>query len=178
MSETEQHAPGPMDSLIADFRVSMKRLKEHPPESIEDITKELRLNVYPSLVALAEEVAEVDEVVLEMSNQQDSYIQAELAAQIFQTIAIGGQLLKEIRGLLSSMSDLTAKRVKGMLDGFEHSMELTMMGVAEATLPGDEDEDPENPEDPEDDEDKKEEEEIIVPDLPDTIAAEGDNTDV
>jgi hypothetical protein len=156
-----------MDSLIADFRVARKRLKESPPTTVEGMIEELRNNVYPSMIALAEQVAEVDEVVLEMSEQQDSYIQSELAAQIFSTIAIGGQVLEEVRNLMPEMSDLTAKRLKDLLDGFEHSMELTVMGVSEATIE-DDGEDGDDGEEEEDDAESEEEAtepgKIIAPD--------------
>lgn len=160
MTEETKHSPGPMDSLIADFRVARKRLKESPPTTVEGMIEELRNNVYPSMIALAEQVAEVDEVVLEMSEQQDSYIQSELAAQIFSTIALGGQLLEEVRSLLPEMSDdLAAKRVKDLLDGFEHSMELTVMGVSEATIE-DEDEDEVDDDDQGGDGDTEDEDEV------------------
>jgi hypothetical protein len=152
MSETS-----PMDSLIADFRVSMKRLKESPLSSAEDVSRELQLNVYPSLIALAEQIAEVDEVVLELSEQGDSYLQPELAKQIFQTIALGAAVIDETRKILPLVDDdLARKRIKDLLDGFAHSMELTVMGVNDAVV--DDDGDDGDDGDKDEDEDENEDE--------------------
>lgn len=164
------HTPGPMDALIADFRVTRNRLRDSPPTTIKAMVEELRNNVYPSMIALAEQIAEVDEVVLEMSEQGDSFIQPELAAQFFSTIAIGAQVLEEARNFLPEMSDLARKRVKDLLDNFEQSMELTFMGISEATVdPGDEEEEEEEGEDT-DKESEGDEPENIPVDLP--VAAE------
>lgn len=141
MDDTE-HAAGPIDSLMADFRLSIKRLKETPLKTIKEVNQELQLNVYPSMMATLEQILEIDDVVEEMVNHQGSYIQQELAAQIFHTVALGGGLAEEIRHIISSMDDMSRKRMEDMLADFEHSMELTIMGVSNATVePGDEDDD-------------------------------------
>ena len=171
MTEQQDHTPGPVDSLIADFRVARKRLVESPPDTVEGMVAELRNNVYPSMIALAEQIIEIDEVVLEMSEQQDSFIQQELASQIYQTIAIGSQVLEETRNMIPEMSDIAKNRVTDLLDGFEHSMELTMMGVSNATVdPDDEDGDENEDEDDPSKEDEIEESQDVEIPLP--IAAE------
>jgi hypothetical protein len=140
MIPTEEAESGPMDSLIADFRLSIKRLKEKPLKSLEEITKELTLNVYPSLIALAENVAEVDEVIQELVDQQESYIQKQLAVQIFATLTAGGVLVELIKEEMATFDDLKRKKFAASVHAFEHSAELTAMGVTEA-IGEDEDED-------------------------------------
>ena len=150
MTEIE-HTPGPVDSLIADFRLAIKRLKEAPLKSLKDVNQELIFNTYPSMIALAEQIAEVDDVIQEVVEQQDSYIHPSLAAQILSTVAAGGVLIEEIKKI--PLDDLQRKRLDDLVAQFEHSAELTIMGVSDATTDADADEDEpeEAPEDGEDD---------------------------
>lgn len=158
MSETS-----PTDSLIADFRLSMKRLKETPLSTPEAVSRELQLNVYPSLIALAEQIAEVDEVVLELTEQGDSYLQPELAKQIFEMIALGAGVVDEARKLLPSVDDLARKRITELLDGFEKSIELVIMGINDAVVDDDDDDDGTGDDKDEDEDDKDEDEEDTAP---------------
>jgi hypothetical protein len=161
MADTE-HTPGPMDSLIADFKLSMKRLKDTPLKTPEDVTKELRFNVYPSMIALAEQIAEVDDVIQEVVEQQDSYVQPDLAAQILSTVAAAGMLAEEVKRALPALDDLTRKKLLDLIRAFEHSAEITVTHVAEATVeeytPGDD----ENEDEDEDDENEDDEEKTPV----------------
>lgn len=176
MKTETDHTPGPLDSLIADWRISRKRLKENPPTTIEAMVAELRDNVYPSMIALAEQCVEIDEVVLEMSEHQDSFIQRPLAAQIFQTVALGAQVVDEVRAFLPELSDIAAKKVGALLSEFERSLELTVMGVSDAAA-DDEDEDDEDDDTEPGKKKKDEDDEDFVPELPE-VAAEGDDTNV
>lgn len=148
MMNEQQHA-GPIDSLIADFRLAMRRLKERPLDSIEAVNRELHDNVFPSMIALAEQIAEVDEVIQEVVEHQESYISVELAGQISETIAVGFALIKTMRDLEIS-DQLAKKRLDDLAAAFEKSAELTMMGVADAAP--DEDEDDPDEDDPDEDE--------------------------
>lgn len=151
---TEEHTPGPMDSLIADFRLSMKRLKDRPLASIDEVNTELRMNVYPSMIALAEQVAEVDDIIQEVVEQQDSYLQPELAAQIFATIGAGGELAEEVRRLAPALDDLARKKLLDLVRKFEHSAQITVTQLADAVVePGDGEPDEDLDEEPEEDED-------------------------
>lgn len=137
---------GPIDSLIADFRLNMKRLKEAPLNSFQAVNEELYNNIYPSVIAITEQIFEVDEVIQEIVEHHESYISIELAGQISETIAIGFALIKVIKELKIE-NQLAKKRLSDLAGAFEKSAELTMMGVSDAT-----------PEDDEDDEDKDGEE--------------------
>ena len=148
MPQSDQIA-SPMDSLIADFNLSIRRLAETPLKSIKDINDELRLNLYPSLIAIAEQVAEVDEVMQEVVEHQESYIHPQLTAQIFQTIAIALELTKEVKAL--ELDDFTKKKLTKLITAFEHSAELTAMGVNEATTDIDDDDDDDDDDDNDDD---------------------------
>ena len=158
MTTEIQHEPGPVDSLIADCRIARKRLKETPPEDLEAVVGELRNNVYPMIMAVLEQVAEVDEVIQEVIDQHDSFIQRDLAAQILQTVAVGGALAEEVKTLLPTLDDdLKKKKFVDLIKAFEHSAELTVMGVADAA---DEDEDEDEDED---DNEEKVETEVVAP---------------
>jgi cobalamin biosynthesis protein CobT len=181
MSETDQIA-SPTDALIADVRISRKRLKDEPPKSIAALVDELVNNVYPTIMAALEQIAEVDEVMQEVVEQQESYIHPRLAAQIFQTIALVGALINEVKKL--EVDDLTRKKLADLMAALTHSVELSAMGVGEATTDfdvdadGGEDEDDDNDdgEDDGEDEDGNEDEDappVIEGEAPDTAS----NTD-
>lgn len=134
---------GPIDALIADFRVSRKRLlswvteelpKTDTNEAIKFVVMEIANNVYPSLIAEAEQIAEVDEVIQEVVEQQDSYIQPDLAAQILHTATLGESVVTEVKKVLNEINDLKRKRIKELLDAFEQSVEITVMGVTNASV--------------------------------------------
>jgi sugar-specific transcriptional regulator TrmB len=165
MSKPEQFTPGPIDALIADFKINRKRLKEHTPKSIKELTDELCNNVYPSMIALAEQIAEVDDIMQETIEQQDSYLQQEAAAQILHTVALAGGLLVEVEKIVPTLDDMTKKRVEALIKDLEQSMELTSMVVTDATVDFDT-EDEEGTEDEDEDEDEEEEEEIVIPENP------------
>lgn len=119
---------GPIDSLIADANALIKRLKKTEFKTPDDVRLELVNNTYPMIVATLENVAEVDEVVFEMSEQQESYITDELAAQIFSTIAAGGVLVELLQGV--EVDDLMKKKIADAIKNFERQAELTVMAVA------------------------------------------------
>lgn len=155
MAETE-HTAGPVESIIADVRVSRKRLLKwvesdlpnmEPGEAIRYLVVEMANNVYPTIEATLEQVAEVDEAVLEMVDQQGSFIQPELVAQIFQTINIGGTICDEIKKL--NLDDLTKKKLSDLTAAFEKSAEITTMGVTASMTDGDDEDEPPETETPE-----------------------------
>lgn len=119
-----------LDALIADFRLRRKALKERPITSFEQLNNELCNNFYPSMEALAEEIHEVDAVIQEVVEQQESYIDPELAAQILQTIALGEALAREAEKL--PLDDLTKRKIEEIIKAYRHSAEVTTMGVADA----------------------------------------------
>lgn len=139
-----EHA-GPIDSLIADFRLNAKRLKEMPLDSIQAVNDELRNNTYPSMIALAEQIAEVDEIIQEVVEHQESYISTDLGRQILETVTIGFALIKMIKEL-EIEDQFAKKRLTDIVDAFEKSAELTMMGVSDA-VPGDDEDEEEGDED-------------------------------
>ncbi len=160
MPETE-HTPGPIDSLIADRRLVRKRLLANPLKTIEDINNYICNEDIPTEIAILEQVAEQDDVIQEVVEQLGSYIQPDLARQIFDTIMLGGELLEETRKLLLGLDDLARKRVVDLCNSFEKSMELTVMGVTEATVE-DEDEDEDDDDDEGEDKPKEESPEPVV----------------
>jgi len=175
---TETEHTTPMDSLIADFNLHIKRLKKTPPTSVEEMTKELIFNVYPSMIALAENIAEVDEVIQEVVEQQDSYIRPELAAQIFATIAAGAVLIELTQELMPDLDDLKKKKLADAIKAFEKNAELTAMGVGDAiTDPGDDDEDDEDDEDEDDGETDEDEEKTPVEVPQPAVAEKEESTD-
>lgn len=119
-----------LDALIADFRLRRKALKERPITSFEQLNAELCNNFYPCMEALAEEIREVDAVIQEVVEQQESYIDPELVAQILQTLALGEALAREVEKLL--LDDLTKKKLEEIIKAYRHSAEVTTMGVADA----------------------------------------------
>jgi hypothetical protein len=156
---TDEPTAGPIDSLIADINISLKRLKKTPIDSFDALNKELRFNVYPTMSAICDQIAEVDDVIQEVVEMQESYIQPEAAAQIFKSFAVGALVVEEIKKLISDFDDVTAKRWNELLAEYEKETELAAMIVQEAIEmdegPGDEDEEPEpEPETESDDEDK------------------------
>lgn len=147
MPDTSYQA-SPMARHIAELKVAQKKLHSSPPETLEDVVREIRLNVYAFMIAQAENSAEIDEVVQEMVEPQESYVQPELAAQIQATITLGGVLAELATNLALPLDDLTKKKVSDAVDAFNHSVELTVMAVNDA-VEYDDELDPADP--PEDD---------------------------
>jgi len=169
MPETNNNsAVSPVESLIADCRLSRKRLGAEPLADAEAMTKELRNNVYPMFVAVLEQIAEVDDVIQEVVEQQESFIEPELAEQILTTLAAGGALVEEVKTLLDDMDELRRKKFQKIIEAFVHAAELTYMGVSDAAdmrQLGDDDDDDDGDDD---DEDKPDEPEgdVVIDDLP------------
>lgn len=120
-----------LDVLIADFRLRRKALEKQPIESLEQLNNELCKNLYPCMEALAEEIREVDAVIQEVVEQQESYISSELTAQILQTIALGEAVAREVEKLV--LDDLTKRKMEEIIKAYRHSAEITTMGVADAS---------------------------------------------
>lgn len=164
MQETE-YASGPLDTLIADFRVSRKRVLRYLAEDFEDadikdslryVINEIANNIYPSFIAEAEHIADVDDVIQEVIEQQQSFVHPELAAQIFHTIAIAVSLIEEIKKVAPGFDDLARKKFVDLIAAFEQSAELSVMGITDATPDESESDDEDG------DEDKNEEPEPPV----------------
>lgn len=133
--------PGPVDNLIADFRVARNRLKETPIEDFDALNAELRDNTYPCMIALAEQIAEVDEIIQEVVDHQESYILPELEGQIAQTLVIATALIGEVKKVLPQLDDMSIGRISKVIAELSKSIELTGMGVSEASEQSDENED-------------------------------------
>lgn len=132
-------ATGPIDSLIADIRVSLKRLKKAPIESWDALNRELQFNAYPTMLAICEQIAEVDDVIQEVVEQQESYLQPELAAQILKSIALGAALVEEVKKMITDLDDVARKRWSELLAEYEKETELAIMGLQDAMIDGDDD---------------------------------------
>lgn len=152
-------------SLIKDAGQSRQRLLANPLATSSQVSAELANNVYPMLQAMLTEMVEVDEVVQEMIDQTESFIQPELAEQIFASIAAGGHLAKLVVELVNGEGELDDLRKKKLTDAVAAFETLTIPVVAavnEAAV-GDEngtdDEDEDEPENDEPDEDDETEEE-------------------
>ena len=170
------HTPSPTTVLIRDFRLNRKRLLQWLPdvlekaETLEDlkgalayVVGEIANGVYPSLIAEAEQIAEVDEVIQEVVDQQESYLHPELSGQIFQTLAIGGALAGEVRRVAEDLDDdLKRKKLNDLVDAFVKSSELTEMAVNEASSFDDDDDDDD------DDENRDDEDPPVELPLPET----------
>ena len=149
----EELTAGPIDLLTAEIRVSKKRLKKAPIDSWDALNKELRLNLYPTLEAICEQIAEVDDVIQEVVEMQESYLQPETAAQIFKSFALGEVIIEEVKKLIPDFDEVTAKRWNELIAEYEKETELAVMIVQDAIDedgPGDEEPELED----EDDEDK------------------------
>lgn len=161
---------GSIDTVIADYRRSANRLKKKPIDSWEALNNELVNNVYPSLIMLAEQQAETIDIVDEMADHHDSYIQPDVAEQIFTTVALGSKAAEFLRAQAEALDDLAKKKLLSFIDEFERSLELTTMTVASITVTGDDDdgddddgdEDNDNEEDDDSSEGEEEEKEDTV----------------
>jgi cytochrome c1 len=134
-------ATGPIAALIADINVACRRLASIRFETPDDVRAELLNNTYPAIVELAKQTAEVDEIVAEMSEQQGSFIEPELAAEIIAALALGTQLVEEIRKL--KLDDVSKKRVAELCAAYEHAAEVASMSIASAANSDDEGDDDE-----------------------------------
>lgn len=99
----------PADQLVQDFEAAIERLVAKPIMDFEQLNSELRNNVYPSMMALAEQVSEVDGVIQEVVEQQDSYVTDDLGGQILGVFATALILAEEIEKL--SLDDLNKKKL-------------------------------------------------------------------
>jgi hypothetical protein len=136
---------GPIAALIADINVACRRLASIQFETPDDVRAELLNNTYPAIVELAKQTAEVDEIVAEMSEQQGSFIEPELAAEIIAALALGTQLVEEIRKF--KLDDVSKKRVVELCAAYERAAEVASMSIASAAS-GEDDEDDEDDEEP------------------------------
>ena len=174
--------PRPTDVVKADLRrtrkhflAEAKAIREHDLSAIKtnkekfewlqgkiaSVLEEQANNTIPLLDSSLDQIAEVDEVVEEFISQGESYIQSELAAQIFEVIGLSASMHQELTKLLPLVDDLQRKRLSEMLDEWERSAELTVMNVNDAT--SEEDEDGEDDEDGDEDGDDKDKEDEVAP---------------
>jgi hypothetical protein len=164
---TEEPAAGPIDLLTAQIRVSKKRLKKTPIDSWDALNRELRFNVYSTMEAICDQIAEVDDVIQEVVEMQESYLQPETAAQLFKSFALGELMVEEIKKLIPTFDDVTAKRWNELITEYEKETELAVMIIQDAIEDpgpgeGDEDEDESESEDGDDDSDGDDEEKTPV----------------
>lgn len=138
----------PITSLIADFRLSAKRLKDTPLTNFEEVTRELSLNVYPSMIALAEQVADsvadVEDILGEVAEQD--YLQPETATQILTTIAAAASVIELLEPVLRDLDDLKRHKIMEAIQIFQKSAEITVMTVTNSVVEDEDDEDDEDDE--------------------------------
>ncbi len=144
--KTMNQQSNPLDRIKADCSVVAKGLKamvKKGDATTTQVLEQLALNVVPLIAALADEVAEVDDIVQEVVAREESYLHPELAQQILGTMALGQAVLQIMREqLLPSMDDITRKKAAELCDGFEKSMELSILTVT--TIVDDEGDDDED----------------------------------
>jgi hypothetical protein len=149
MSQTQSN---PLDRIKADCSVVAKQIKTMIAGDAEVTSKavleQIAYNVVPLISALADEVAEVDDIVQEVVEREESYLHPEIGQQILGTFALGQAVLAIMREhLLPNMDDIARKKAAELCDGFEKSMELSIITVT-AIVDDDGDDDDDDDVDP------------------------------
>lgn len=121
-----------MNGLVADIRALRKRLREKPLMDLQQFNNELVNNLYPAMEALAEQIAEVDGVIQEVVEQQESYLHPEFAAVIMGALALGEELAKAVENL--EVDDLTRKKLHHLVAAYRLAAGQAAAGVADATV--------------------------------------------
>jgi hypothetical protein len=102
MTETDNN---PVETLIADLQAATQRLKDAPLKTTSDVQRELTLNVYPCMIAVAEQLAEVDGVIQEIVEQQETYLRPEFAALVFAVLGAGAALVETAEKMPQDLLD-------------------------------------------------------------------------
>ncbi len=135
----------PSEALAADFKIARKRIRSVLVLTEEDraalpaplvrwvdaVATEFSDNVFPGMLALAENQIEAEGLIDELADQQESYLEPELVILINATIEAGSRLADELRALQGD--DLWKKRVGEMLTTWDQLAETTTAGVLQAS---------------------------------------------
>lgn len=165
---TETQMTGPLGRVVADLHLLISNLKKNDKA---DIRQELVFNTYPAMIALAEQIGEIDDAIQELVDQQESYLQPALAGLIETALAIGRELATEISKLAIS-DDLAKKRIADLVKAYSQSAEMASLAVREAIIDDDEDDNDDTDNGPGDEEDET----PTVPDGP-PVKPEDDGED-
>lgn len=164
-----------LKSVIADLRLAQKRAQK---AKYLEAKAEVADNVYPCMIALAEaldeRLAEQDEVIADILEDEGSVIQPELAAQLFATLELTKEFIGKVREL--KLDDLRKKEIARLAEVLEKSMVMVEPEISAAAVDPDdgeeegdepaapEDKQPEEPGEGEEEEDEEPEVEEVDPD--------------
>ncbi len=123
--------------------------------------KELSEETYPLLQAIWAEVHErigdLEDTVAELIEQQGSYLQTDLSAQILTTLQATKEFIAEVANI--QVDDLTKHKLGQMMGALVPSIDLTMQAVSEVTSEYEEEEGEDEDDETEDDDEDEDAEE-------------------
>lgn len=128
--------------VIADIQNAQKRAAA---ATFLEAKREVADYVYPLLESLFEHfnerLEETEAAVSELIDQNGSYIQQDLAAQILSTLEIGNHLAEEVLALLKTapLDDFTKRKLAEAASAFKPAAEQTIQAVLEISVDEDED---------------------------------------
>lgn len=138
MTQQNESTTGPIEGLMADINIAMRRLAQRRFETLDDAHTEIMMNLYPTMVEICRQMHEVDEIVADYIENRESYVEPALAAQVFGALTVGTRIVEEVRKM-TVLDDVTKKRLGELCDAYEKAAEIAAIGVGEA-LGDDEDE--------------------------------------
>ena len=167
---------GPIDRLKADASISRKGFKKRTGDICSQdlssmsaknqlvlvwklfkvVISQVSDDIHPLIDLMCDQLAEQEELYDELVEHQESYIQKDLAIQIFSTIALAGQLVELVREVASQLDDLKRKKIMDAVETLERSAEVTSMAVSNAIEIQEEESDEEESEEDSEDEELEE----------------------
>lgn len=154
MTTPKEQPTGPIDQILADCNIFRRRLKSLDPETVTvgDLLMEMTENLIPLIIATNEQIAEVDDVVLELTEKEGSYLEPMVAQQLQTTFALGDAVITVMREFIAQIdNDIATKRYTELCDGFEQSLEISKMAVESIIVASADDDDDDMNEEDEDD---------------------------
>jgi hypothetical protein len=135
--------------LIKDCKGARKRLLESPLATSAQASSEMANNMYPLLEAILKEIAEVDDVIQEVIDQTESFVQEDLAEAIYAALTAGGQLVSQVAELLSSgdLDDLRKRKLADAAAVYEALAAAAVAAVHDASSDSDDDSDDDDSDD-------------------------------
>lgn len=124
----------PAESLLEDLRKARQRLQKRPLTTVAEVSRELRDNTYPAMEAIVENIIELDGVIQEVVEHQDSYIQEDLAAKVMAAITAGAVLVDLVKSLLPGLDDITRKKFEEAISVFEVNAQAAVEGISDAVV--------------------------------------------
>ena len=142
-----------LDTLIDDVRGAQKRAQK---ATYLEAKNELATNVYPIIEMLVQKLRQHENLLGNVLEQTESFIQTELASDINSVLQIGAQLANLILGIQPGVPiDPTGlQQLKQIAGAYLQAAQAVAESVENVAVPGDEEE----VEDDEDDEDEDEDE--------------------